>query len=288
MIVERMFEAVKNQGHVCVGLDTEFSYLPESFANAFKTRGEAIFQFNKEIIDKTSDIAACYKVQIAYYEALGLEGLRAYSDTLKYINKKGAISICDIKRGDIQKTAEMYAKAHFEGDFEGDFVTLNAYMGINDSLEPFLDYIANKEKGIFVLIRTSNQGARDFQYIRDQDGEFLYTTVGEKLQQLAQQYMGECGFSSIGGVVGCTNNEEGIRLRSKIKNLFLLIPGYGAQGGGARDVVPYLINGNGGVVNSSRGIITAYKSDHTSPLDFADAARKAVIKMRDDIWGELK
>ncbi|MBV1756321.1 MAG: orotidine 5'-phosphate decarboxylase, partial [Dethiosulfatibacter sp.] len=122
MIVDRIFDAVKNQGHVCVGLDTEFSYLPESFSEAFETRGEAIFQFNKEIIDKTSDITACYKVQIAYYEALGLEGLKAYSNTLRYIKQKGAISICDIKRGDIQKTAEMYAKAHFEGDFEGDFV----------------------------------------------------------------------------------------------------------------------------------------------------------------------
>lgn len=288
MIVDRIFEAVKNQGHVCVGLDTEFSYLPESFADSFKTKGEAIYQFNKEIIDKTSDITACYKVQIAYYEALGLEGLKAYSDTLRYIKQKSAISICDIKRGDIQKTAEMYAKAHFEGDFEGDFVTLNAYMGINDSLEPFLDYIANKEKGIFVLIRTSNQGAKDFQYIKDQNGEFIYTSVGEKLQQLAQEYIGECGFSSIGGVVGCTNNEEGIRLRNQIKNLFLLIPGYGAQGGGARDVVPYLINGNGGVVNSSRGIITAYKNDDTNPMEFAEASRRAVLDMRDDIWGELK
>jgi len=287
MIVDRLYDSVKAKGHVCVGLDTEFSYLPKSFADAFKTRGEAVFQFNKEIIDKTYENTACYKVQIAYYEALGLEGLKAYSETLRYIRKKGAISICDIKRGDIQKTAEMYAKAHLQGDFEGDFVTLNAYMGINDSLEPFLDYIANKEKGIFVLVRTSNQGAKDFQYIKDQNGEFLYTTVGEKLQQLAQQYMGECGFSSIGGVVGCTNNEEGIQLRNRIKNLFLLIPGYGAQGGGARDVVPYLINGNGGVVNSSRGIITAYKNDPSNPSDFADAARKAVIKMRDEIWGEL-
>jgi orotidine-5'-phosphate decarboxylase len=288
MIVERIFEAVKNQGHVCVGLDTEFSYLPKSFADSFKTSGEAIFQFNKEIIDKTSDIAACYKVQIAYYEALGLEGLKAYSETLRYIKQKSAISICDIKRGDIQKTAEMYAKAHFEGDFEGDFVTLNAYMGINDSLEPFLDYIANKEKGIFVLIRTSNQGAKDFQYIKDQNGDYLYTAVAEKLQKLAKQYISECGFSSIGGVVGCTNNEEGIQLRNQIKSLFLLIPGYGAQGGGARDVVPYMINGNGGVVNSSRGIITAYKNDHTNPMEFANASRKEVLRMRDDIWGALK
>jgi orotidine-5'-phosphate decarboxylase len=287
MIVDKLFEAVKEKGHVCVGLDTEYSYIPEEFAKSFNTKGEAIFQFNKEIIDRTYDKVACYKPQIAYYEALGLEGLKAYSDTLKYIKKKESISICDIKRGDISKTAEMYAKGHFEGDFEGDMVTLNAYMGINDSIEPFLDYIKNKEKGIFVLVRTSNKGARDFQYIKNENGEYLYSTVGRELEKLGQSYLGECGFSSVGAVVGCTNNEEGIKLRQEIKSLFLLIPGYGAQGGGARDVAPYFINGNGGVVNSSRGIITAYKNLGINPMDFAKGAEQAVIQMRDEIWKEL-
>ncbi|SHI35649.1 orotidine-5'-phosphate decarboxylase [Dethiosulfatibacter aminovorans DSM 17477] len=288
MIVDKLYRAVEEKGHVCVGLDTDYSYLPSAFASRFETKGEAIFEFNKEIIDRTHDKAACFKVQVAYYEALGLEGLKAYSDTLKYIKEKGSISICDIKRGDIMKTAEMYAKAHFTGDFEGDFITLNAYMGVNDSLEPFLDYIKNQDKGIFVLVRTSNQGARDFQYIKNEEGKYLYSSVGEKLQELSQDYLGECGFSSIGGVVGCTNNEEGIKLREEIKSMFLLIPGYGAQGGGAKDVVPYLINGNGGVVNSSRGIITAYKKDGSDPMDFAKAAERATVKMRDEIREELK
>lgn len=288
MIVDKLFNVVNEKGHVCLGLDTDFSYIPKCFSDKYKTKGEAIFNFNKEIIDNTYDVVACYKVQIAYYEALGLEGLEVYSKTLKYIKEKNCISIADIKRGDISNTAKMYATAHFTGDFEADLITLNSYMGINDSLEPFLDYINNDEKGIFVLVRTSNKGAKDFQYMTDNENNKLYENVGEKLQELAEKNLGKCGLSSIGGVVGCTNNEEGIALRKKISSLFLLIPGYGAQGGGAKDVVPYLIDGNGGVVNSSRGILLAYKKIKDGEKDFAKYSREAAIKMRDEIWEELK
>ncbi len=288
MIVDRLFDYVSKKGHVCVGLDTDFEYIPKCFADKYKTKKEAVFNFNKEIIDATYDIAACYKVQIAYYEAMGIEGLQVYSDTLKYIKEKGCISIADIKRGDISKTAEMYAKAHFTGDFEADFITLSPYMGINDSIEPFLSYINDNEKGIFVLVRTSNKGAKDFQYSINQSGSTLYDTVGYKLQHIADKNKGKCGFSSIGGVVGCTNNEEGALLREKVKSLFLLIPGYGAQGGGAKDVVPYLINGNGGIVNSSRGILLAYKKEEDGDKNFAECSRNAVEKMRKEIWEELK
>src|SRR5660397_146476 len=134
MIVDRLYERVEEKGHVCLGLDTDYSYLPKWFAESFKNKGEAIYNFNKEIIDKTYDSVACFKVQIAYYEALGLEGMNAYKKTLDYIKEKDTIVISDIKRGDIFKTAEMYAKAHFEGDFESDYITLNSYMGLNLSL----------------------------------------------------------------------------------------------------------------------------------------------------------
>jgi len=288
MIVDRLYESVEEKGHVCLGLDTDFDYIPEWFAQNFKTKGDAIFQFNKEIIDKTYDEVACYKVQIAYYEALGLEGMKAYKRTLEYIKRKGLLVIADIKRGDIFKTAEMYAKAHFEGDFESDYITLNSYMGLNDSLEPFLPYIKNSEKGIFILVRTSNKGSKDFQYIKNSQGKSVYESVGEKLNNLSKNYLGKYGFSSIGGVVGCTNNEESIKLRKKTKNLFLLIPGFGAQGGGAKDVVPYLIKGNGGVVNSSRGILLAYKKEKDGYKNFAEESKKAVIKMRKSILEELK
>lgn len=287
MIVDKLFNQVAEKGHVCLGLDTDYSYLPKCFADNFKTSGEAIYNFNKEIIDATYDVVACYKVQIAYYEALGLEGLKAYSETLKYIKEKEVLSIADIKRGDIAKTAEMYAAGHFTGDFEADFVTLNAYMGINDSLEPFIKYVKESNKGIFALVRTSNKGARDFQYISDENHVALYEAVGEKIEKLAEENMGSCGFSSIGAVVGATNNEEGAALRKKLKSAFLLIPGYGAQGGKAEDIAVYLTDGNGAVVNSSRGILLAYKKEEDGDKNFSFYARKEVLRMRDDIRAHI-
>lgn len=283
MIVDKLFKLVAEKGHVCVGLDTDYSYIPTYFTEKFISKGEAIFNFNKEIIDATFDVVACYKVQIAYYEAYGLEGLKAYADTLKYIKEKGCISIADIKRGDIAKTAEMYALGHFTGDFEADYITINPYMGVNDSIEPFIKYVQNNDKGLFVLVRTSNKGAKDFQYIKDENENPLYEIVGEKLEELALKNVGQCGFSSIGAVVGCTNNEEGISLRNKIKSMFLLIPGYGAQGGKAEDIGTYLTNGNGAVVNSSRGILLAYRNEEDGERNFAQCARKEAIRMRDDI-----
>lgn len=283
MLADKLYKEVQKKGHVCVGLDTDYSYIPQDFADKFSSKGEAILNFNKEIIDATSDVAACFKVQIAYYEALGLEGLKAYSETIKYIRKKGLIAIADIKRGDISKTAEMYATAHFTGDFEADFVTLNPYMGINDSLEPFIKYIKENGKGIFVLARTSNKGARDFQYITNEERIPLYETVADKVEELASEFKGECGFSSIGAVVGATNVEESSMLRKRLKSSFLLIPGYGAQGGKAEDIAAYLINGNGAVVNSSRGILLAYKKEENGDKNFSLFARNEAIRMRDDI-----
>ncbi|GAA0121140.1 MULTISPECIES: orotidine-5'-phosphate decarboxylase [Clostridium] len=287
MIIDKLFKTVKEKGHVCVGLDTDLSYIPNTFLEKFSSLEDAIFEFNKAIIDETIDVAACYKPQIAYYEALGIKGLMAYKRTLEYIRFKGGISIGDIKRGDISKTAEMYAKAHFEGDFEADFITLNPYMGL-DSIEPYLPYIKEKEKGVFLLVRTSNKGAKDIQYIDTLDGKKVFNLVGEKIQDLGKECMGECGYSSIGGVVGCTHVEEGVELRNKLNSMFFLIPGYGAQGGKAEDVALYLKDGNGGVVNSSRGIMLAYKKHEDGEANFAKYARKEVIRMRDEILRAIR
>jgi orotidine-5'-phosphate decarboxylase len=282
MIADKLYEKVIEYGPVCVGLDTDLSYLPERFLNKYNSVSEALFNFNKRIIDATLDICSCYKVQIAYYEAYGLHGLAAYRDTLKYIKERKAITIADIKRGDIAKTAEMYAKAHFTGEFESDFVTLSPYMGL-DSIEPYLPYIENNEKGAFVLVRTSNPGAADIQYIESNENKKVYTIVGEKLQRLGEKYMGSCGYSSIGAVVGCTHVDEGIELRKAFSNMFLLIPGYGAQGGRAEDVALYLNNGNGGVVNNSRGILLAYRKVENGEEKFEVYAREAALNMRDEI-----
>lgn len=283
MIIDKLYERVEKVGNVCVGLDTSLDYIPVDFRNKFETIEDAMFQFNKKIIDATYDIAACFKVQIAYYEAYGLRGLIAYKMTLDYLRERKMLIIADIKRGDISKTAEMYAKAHFTGDFESDFITLNPYMGI-DTLEPYLPYIEKKDKGVFVLIRTSNRGAQDFQYYENKEGKKLYYEVSEKVKKVAQQCMGSCGYSSIGGVVGATFEDED--LREKLNNIFFLIPGYGAQGGTGKDVRRYLKDGNGGIVNSSRGILLAYKHFEDGEENFDIYARKAAQNMREAIKNE--
>ncbi|MCM0649555.1 orotidine-5'-phosphate decarboxylase [Clostridium swellfunianum] len=282
MIIDRLYESVEKKGTVCVGLDTDISYIPKSFLEKYNYLDHAIFRFNQKIIDATFDVSACYKVQIAYYEALGIMGLKVYQRTLEYIRSLGGIVIADIKRGDIAKTAEMYAKAHFSGDFESDFVTLNPYMGM-DSIEPYLKYVNSGDKGLFVLARTSNEGARDIQFIRDEQGQSVYETVGEKLSKMTEDYIGNCGYGNIGAVVGCTHVEEAVKLRGKLNNLFFLIPGYGAQGGTAEDVALYLKNGNGGVVNSSRGILLAYKNHEGREAEFELCAREEVLQIRESI-----
>lgn len=281
MIIDKLYKKVEKNGVVCLGLDTSLDYIPQGFKNKFDNISDILFNFNKSIIDETLDVVACYKVQIAYYEALGIEGLLAYKRTLEYLREKEAISIADIKRGDIAATAKMYAKAHFEGDFESDFITLSPYMGM-DSIEPYIPYFESGEKGAFVLVRTSNKGAEDIEFIESKDGKRIYDIVGEKLSNIGDALLGESGYSAIGAVIGCTHTKEASKIREDLKNMFFLIPGYGAQGGKAEDVAKYLNNGNGGVVNSSRKILLAYKEQNDEE-NFALCARREAIKMRDEI-----
>ena len=285
LIIDKLYERVEERGVVCLGLDTDASYIPQHILEG-KSLDEAIFQFNKEIIDATLDVVACYKVQIAYYEALGLAGLIAYRNTLKYLREKDAIIIADIKRGDIAATASQYAKAHFTGDFEADFITLSPYMGM-DSIEPYMPYMESGKKGVFVLVRTSNKGAEDFENLDIEGGKKLYNEVADKITEAGQTVKGRYGYTAIGGVIGCTHVEEGKEIRNRYSNMFFLIPGYGAQGGTAEDVALYLKNGNGGVVNSSRGILLAYKKENRE-LEFAECARNEAIKMRDAIRAAIK
>lgn len=278
--MDKLFDAVNEKGPVCVGLDTDYTYLPQGFLKDSETMGEAVFRFNKGIIEATRSNAGCYKVQIAYYESMGLDGMRAYSNTLKYLREQGLLSIADIKRGDIAKTAEMYALAHFEGDFEADFVTLAPYMGL-DSIEPYTPYF--NKKGAFVLCRTSNGGAKDFEYEKLADGRHVYDLVGDKIAKMGESHMGERGYSSLGLVIGGTHIEEAAEIRAKYKNSFFLIPGYGAQGGTAKDIAQYLVNGNGGVVNASRSVLLAYKK---SEKTYDEAAFDECVRMRGDIANE--
>ena len=287
--MDKLFEEVAAKGNVCIGLDTAADYVPEKERCRSVSDAEAILNYNKTLVDATLDIAACYKVQIAYYEELGLAGLKTYSQTLKYIRDRGALVIADIKRGDIADTASRYARAHFEGDFEADFVTLSPYLGM-DAIDPWLSWADNKGKGAFVLMRTSNKGMKDFQYL-ELKGTVprLYDAVGDRLSELAEIRMGKYGYGAFGAVVGATGEEkeEAKAIRSKRPNLFFLIPGYGAQGGAAEDAALLLREGNGGVVNASRSILKAWSTSlDKAAADYmfaAEKAREAAVSMRDAI-----
>jgi len=290
--IDRLFDAVAAKGHVCVGLDTAAEYVPPAERKRFASDAEAVLAFNKALVDSTLDVAACYKVQIAYYEEMGIAGLEAYAETLRSIRAQGGLVIADIKRGDIADTALRYAKAHFDGEFEADFVTLSPYMGM-DSIEPWLSYADSKGKGAFVLMRTSNKGMRDFEYLEiAPDHKRLYHAVGDKLAALAAAHSGKCGYGAFGAVVGCTERDEAAAIRKDYPHLFFLIPGYGAQGGAADDAALLLREGNGGVVNASRSILKAWNAEikdsggdeSAATITFAaEAARRATLTMRDAI-----
>lgn len=285
MIIDRLYREAVEKSPVCVGLDTKLEYLPEYLMESDKCIEDKIFEFNKKIIDNTFDLVACYKVQIAFYESLGIEGLRAYSRTLKYIKEKGKISIADVKRGDISSTAAAYGKAHFKGDFEADFITVNPYMGI-DSVSPYFEYMYNGSKGIFMLIRTSNKGSEDFQELNVENRE-LFMKVSDKCKEWGEDFIGKEGFSSLGGVVGLTYPEEFLKIRRNSPNTFFLIPGYGAQGGSGEDIKEIFKDGICGVINSSRGIITAHKGK-SEDEDFVIPIRESTLKMKEDIESWLK
>ena len=279
MIIDKLFSRVNERSFVCVGLDTSYDYLTDSLKKDGVTEG--IFNFNKEIIDSTKDLVAIFKLQIAYYEAMGIDGLKAYIKTMKYLKENDLLSIGDIKRGDIADTGKMYAKAHFEGEFETDFITLNPYMGF-DSITPYLPYLENNQKGVFVLLRTSNPGAKDIEYL-EHNNRPLYYTIGDKLSEMGMDFVGDSGYSSLGLVIGGTQSEEISEIREKYKDSFFLIPGYGAQGAKAEDIRNYLNDYNGGIVNSSRGIVTNFKKYDDGDRKIAEYSREAVIKMRKEI-----
>ena len=277
--MERLRELSKKNGPLCVGLDTDPSYIPESVLRRFGGKAEAVFAYNREIVNRIAadKSACCCKVQIAYYEAMGIAGMSAYAKTLSAVRAAGLSVISDIKRGDIANTAEAYVRAHFSGDFETDIVTVNPYMGF-DTLSPFAEF-CKKGKGIFVLLRTSNPGAADIERRELKEGGAVFSIVGAELKRLAKEcsedYPAEC-CPPVGAVVGCTEESDARFLRDAYPELFFLIPGYGAQGGKAR-VAATLLSKAGGVVNSSRALLCAWKND----ADFLRKADEGVITFSD-------
>lgn len=287
--------AAKN-GPLCVGLDTDSSYIPQNLVEKFSP-AQAVLEYNKLLIKKITEdkSACCFKVQIAYYEAMGIEGLKVYAQTLKAVKDSGLTCISDIKRGDIAATASAYAKAHFSGDFESDIITINPYMGF-DTLKPFTEFCASKGKGVFVLLRTSNPGMTDIEQKELKSGGRVLDEVGKELERLSNQMketFPEQTCSPIGAVVGCTEESDANYLRQTYKDIFFLIPGYGAQGGAA-SICTALLKNAGGTVNSSRGILCAWKKDSDcikkqqdgkllSFDDIVEAAAKAAIASKNEL-----
>lgn len=301
MISQLISKIQKTKAPICVGLDPMLGYIPEHVTKkAFEEYGEtlegaaeALWQFNKAIVDATYDIIPSVKPQIAMYEQFGLEGMKTYARTVKYCQEKELIVIGDAKRGDIGSTSTAYAVGHlgkvkvgntFCSGFNTDFLTVNPYLG-TDGVKPFVDVCKEEDKAIFVLVKTSNPSSGEFQD-RLIDGRPLYELVADKVVEWGADCM-DGSYSNVGAVVGATYPEMSRILRKQMPHTYFLVPGYGAQGGTAEDL-KYCFNedGLGAVVNSSRGIIAAYKSDRYSKFgaeNFAEASRQAVIDMVTDI-----
>ena len=296
----------KTNAPIVVGLDPMLNYIPKhvqekAFKEYWETlegAAEAIWQFNKEIVDKTYDLIPAVKPQIAMYEQFGIPGLMAYKKTVDYCKSKDLVVIGDIKRGDIGSTSAAYAVGHLGkvqvgenkiAAFDEDFATVNPYLG-SDGVKPFIDVCKEEKKGIFVLVKTSNPSSGEFQD-RLIDGRPLYELVGEKVAQWGEECMGD-SYSYVGAVVGATYPEMGKVLRKIMPKAYILVPGYGAQGGQGKDLVHFFNeDGLGAIVNSSRGIIAAYKQEKYARFgeeNFGDASRAAVEDMIADIDGALK
>ena len=306
MINKLVAKIEKTKAPIVIGLDPMLNYIPEHIqAKAFAEYGEtlegaaeAIWQFNKEIVDKTWDLIPAVKPQIAMYEQFGIEGLKVYQKTIDYCHAKDLVVIGDIKRGDIGSTSAAYATGHLGKiqvgskcytAFNEDFATVNPYLG-SDGVKPFIEVCQEENKGIFVLVKTSNPSSGEFQD-RLVDSRPLYEYVGEKVAQWGEEHMGDT-YSYIGAVVGATYPEMGKILRRLMPKTFILVPGYGAQGGSGKDLVHFFNDdGLGAIVNSSRGIIAAYKQEKYAsfgPEHFADASRAAVEDMAADIRQALE
>lgn len=301
-MIQKLIDNIKKtNAPIVVGLDPMLSYLPEfltkkaynEYGETLKGASEAIYEYNKAIIDAICDIVPAIKPQIAMYEQFGVEGMIAFERTVTYAQQKGMLVIGDIKRGDIGSTSEAYAIGHLgkveiNGKkieaFHEDFVTVNPYLG-SDGIKPFLKVCKEEKKGIFILVKTSNPSSGEFQD-RLVDDRPLYEIVGEQVAKWGEELMGD-SYSYVGAVVGATYPKQGEVLRKLMPKSFILVPGYGAQGGTGADLVHFFNqDGLGAIINSSRGIITAYKNPVYAQFgeqNFADAARKAALDMKFDI-----
>jgi orotidine-5'-phosphate decarboxylase len=293
-MIDKLIDEIKlKRNPTCVGLDTMHTYLPEDIriGSTLESAASAIYGFNKKMIDAVKDLVPSVKIQAAYYEMYGPAGMKAFRDTLTYAKKNGLITIADVKRNDIGTTARAYSNAYLGRikikdkeltAYDADFMTVNGYLG-TDGILPFVENCVKERKGIFVLVKTSNVSSEEFQDLMFENKP-LYMHVAKKVEEWGEELVGNYGYSSVGAVVGATYKEQAKLLRQTHPKLFFLIPGYGAQGAAAQDVAEGFDKyGLGGIVNSSRGILLAYKKPEYAHLSFSEAARAAVIDMQKEI-----
>ena len=303
--IDLLIEKIKETNNPTVmGLDPRYEMLPECIKNKYgkdvKSVCEGILEYNKNLIDNTYDIIPAVKPQIAFYEMFGIEGMKCFKETCKYAKEKGMIVIADIKRGDIGTTAAGYSNAYLgrtlvgdseERFYDIDWVTVNPYLGI-DGVKPFIEDCIKYNKGIFVLVKTSNKSSGELQDLKLEDGKTVYEKVAELVNSWGEELIGEHGYSSVASVVGATYPIQIKKLREIMPNSYFLIPGYGAQGGKAEDIALGFENGLGGIVNASRSLMCAYKSDKWKDKfeekDYAKATRAEALRMRDELNSAIK
>lgn len=302
--MDKLINKIKETNNPTVmGLDPRYDMIPESIRTKYSEDIEgackAILEFNKELIDSVYDIVPAVKPQIAFYEMFGIEGIKVFNETCKYAKQKGMIVIADIKRGDIGSTAAGYSNAYLGktpiGEekvsiYDVDFVTVNPYLGI-DGVKPFIDDCKEYGKGIFILVKTSNKSSGELQDLKLENGTTIYEKVAELVNSWGEDLVGEYGYSSVGAVVGATYPIQIKELREIMPKTYFLIPGYGAQGGKAEDIALGFKDGIGGIVNASRSLMAAYKSDRWkdkySEKEFGKATRAEAIRMRDELNEEI-
>ncbi len=300
LAIDKLIEKIKEMNNpTVIGLDPRYEMLPEcvksKYANNVDGICEAFLEFNKNLIDSVCDIIPAVKPQMAFYEIYGPQGIECFKKTCEYAKSKGMIVIADAKRGDIGSTAAGYSEAYIgksdiAGDrrsmYEIDFLTVNPYLG-SDGIKPFVKDCEENDKGIFVLVKTSNPSSGELQDLKLEDGKKVYEKMAEMVSMWGENLVGKYGYSSVAAVVGATYPIQIEELRKIMPHVFFLIPGYGAQGGKAEDLSKAFVNGIGGIVNSSRGLMCAYKSDKWkdkySDETYKEATRAEAIRMRDEL-----
>ncbi|MEG0257042.1 MAG: orotidine-5'-phosphate decarboxylase [Christensenella sp.] len=297
MIDKLIEQIIEKKSPICVGLDTKFDYVPQEFlSHEYSTdpltyAADNIFRYNCALVDVLADIVPAVKVQAAYYEMYGCAGMVAFRDTIRYAKSAGLTVIADVKRNDIGATATAYSSAYIGrttiGEeelpvFDADFATVNGYLG-TDGIAPFVQDCEKYDKGIFVLVKTSNKSSGELQDI-ELDGKTIYARMADYVSEWGASCIGKYGYSAVGAVVGATYPQQAKEIRKAHPHIFVLIPGYGAQGGSAAGLLPnFDKNGIGGIVNNSRAILTAYRNEAYADMTFDMAARAATLAMQNDI-----